>query len=216
MRNTIIGIYKIESPSGKVYIGQSLDIYRRWSDHRSSKSYKHKKLGASIIKYGVDNHKFNLLYEFPKDIKQDIINSYEQIYMDAYRDCGVELLNLKEGGNGYGKHSEETKAIIREKRKHQVITEETRQKMSVFFKNIKRNPEWVKKVADKSRGRKYSYEIRKKLMKPIIQLDINGNFIREWDSSREASKVLGTTESNICNCLTNRAKTAKGFKWQYK
>jgi group I intron endonuclease len=216
MRNTIIGIYKIESPSGKVYIGQSLDIYRRWSDHRSSKSYKHKKLGASILKYGVDNHIFKLIYEFPKDIKQDVINTYEQIYMDAYRDCGIELLNLKEGGNGYGKHSEETKAIIKEKRKHQVITEETRQKMSVFFKNIKRNPEWVKKVADANRGRTYAYEIRKKSMKPIIQLDINGNFIREWDSSREASKVLGTTESNICNCLTNRAKTAKGFKWQYK
>lgn len=216
MRKPIIGIYKIESPNSKVYIGQSWYIQRRWSDHKRNKTDKHKKLFASFNKYGIDNHSFSILYEFPNDIDQNTINNYEQIYIDAYRDCNIELLNLKEGGNGYGKHSEETKKIIKEKRKHQIVSEETRQKMSIFFKNIKRNPEWVKKVADKNRGRKYPYEIRKKIMKPIIQLDINGNFIKEWDSSREASKFLGTTESNICNCLTNRAKTAKGFKWKYK
>jgi predicted GIY-YIG superfamily endonuclease len=30
----MIGIYKITSPSGKVYIGQSWDIYDRWKKHK--------------------------------------------------------------------------------------------------------------------------------------------------------------------------------------
>ena len=29
----MIGIYKITSPSGKVYIGQSIDIERRWKKY---------------------------------------------------------------------------------------------------------------------------------------------------------------------------------------
>lgn len=29
------GIYKITSPSGKIYIGQSIDIKRRWLDYKT-------------------------------------------------------------------------------------------------------------------------------------------------------------------------------------
>ena len=34
-REKICGIYKIENlVNGKVYIGKSLDIYKRWNDHK--------------------------------------------------------------------------------------------------------------------------------------------------------------------------------------
>jgi hypothetical protein len=55
-----------------------------------------------------------------------------------------------------------------------------------------------------------------KLMKPIIQKTITGEFIKEWDCSRVASKHFNVTESSICNCLTKRSKTAIGFIWEYK
>lgn len=211
----MIGIYKIESPSGKVYIGQSWNIKRRWNDHKATKSYKHKKLNASFLKYGVQNHSFDILHTLPIDISQFILNDYEQIYIDAFRSCNIELLNLKEGGNGYGKHSEETKAIIKEKRKYQKITDEQRKKMSLFFKNIPRTKEWIDKVANANRGKKVTYEIRLKNMKPIKQLTLNGEYIKDWDCSRNAAKELGTNESNICNCLTGRSKSACGYKWIY-
>ena len=211
----MIGIYKIESPSGKVYIGQSWNIKRRWNDHKATKSYKHKKLNASFLKYGVQNHSFDILHTLPIDISQDILNDYEQIYIDAFRSCNIELLNLKEGGNGYGKHSEETKAIIKEKRKYQKITDEQTKKMSLFFKNIPRTKEWIDKVANANRGKKVTYEIRLKNMKPIKQLTLNGEYIKDWDCSRNAAKELGTNESNICNCLTGRSKSACGYKWIY-
>lgn len=51
----IIGIYKLTSPSGKCYIGQSTNIYQRFRDHRRDKKYKHAKLYNAINKYGYDN-----------------------------------------------------------------------------------------------------------------------------------------------------------------
>lgn len=32
--NAIIGIYKITSPSGKIYIGQSINIEKRWEKYQ--------------------------------------------------------------------------------------------------------------------------------------------------------------------------------------
>lgn len=216
LKKNMIGIYKIQSPNNRVYIGQSWDIKRRWKDHKSTKAYKLRKLHASFMKYGVENHSFELLHELPKDINQKVLNTYEQLYMDLYRNCNIDLLNIKEGGNGFGKHSEETKSIIREKRKFQICTDETRRKISNHFKTIKRNPEWVKKVADASRNRKVSIETRQKIMRKINQYTKEGIFINEWDSLTSASEYYKCNISNIANCLTNRAKTACGYIWKYK
>lgn len=210
----IVGIYKIVSPSGKVYIGQSWDIYRRWKDHKRNIKGKHKKLYSSLVSYGVEKHNFNILQTLPNDVNQSILNNYEQVYMDAYRDAGIVLLNIKEAGN-YGKHSEETKQIIREKRALQVFSDEERKIKSIFFSTVKRTPEWNEKIAAKNRGRKYTYDVRLKLMKAVTQLSLNGDIIKYWDSARSAAKELNTTQSNICNCLTKRSKTAVGFKWCY-
>lgn len=50
-------------------------------------------------------------------------------------------------------------------------------------------------------------------IKPIIQLDIKGNFIKEWKSGIEASKELKIGNKNISNCVTGKSKTAGGYKW---
>lgn len=60
--------------------------------------------------------------------------------------------------------------------------------------------------------------------KPIIQMDLNDNTIKEWCSSAEAERQLGIPESNIRRCLyfsigkktKRRALSAGGFKWRYK
>lgn len=211
----IVGIYKITSPTGKVYIGQSWHIKRRWNDHRRNLPGKHRRLHSSFISHGVEQHRFDILHTLPNDVTQNILNEYEQFYMDMFRDSGIQLLNIKEGGNGYGKHTEETKHIIKQKRSFQVVSDEQRKKTSIFFSTIKRTPEWVAKVAAKSRGRKRTDDQKRKLMKPIIQYSISGELIKKWDCSRIAAKELNTVESNICNCLTNRSKSAVGFKWVY-
>lgn len=54
-----------------------------------------------------------------------------------------------------------------------------------------------------------------KLKKTIIQLDMDGNFIREYESVLEASKILGIGRSNISNCLIGNTRRCGGYQWIY-
>ena len=53
----------------------------------------------------------------------------------------------------------------------------------------------------------------------VIQLDLNGNFIQEFNSIKEAEEVTGFYCSHIQDCCSNKknyCKTYKGFQWVYK
>lgn len=56
----------------------------------------------------------------------------------------------------------------------------------------------------------------KSSIKPILQYDLNGNFIREWKSIKEACLFFNTAISNLSCCLTGRSKTCRGYLWSYK
>lgn len=108
----MVGIYKITSPTGRVYIGQSRNIKRRWSFYkRIEESLKQRKLYNSFKKYGIENHKFELIHELPSDISQEILDTYEQIYLDQYRYVGKDLMNLRQAGH-WGKHTEESRRYM--------------------------------------------------------------------------------------------------------
>lgn len=51
----------------------------------------------------------------------------------------------------------------------------------------------------------------------IIQLSLNGEFIREWESLVKASKFLGQADSSaISRVCRGKSKTSGGYKWMYK
>jgi hypothetical protein len=50
--------------------------------------------------------------------------------------------------------------------------------------------------------------------KPILQYDLEGNFIKEWVGRTEAKKWLGP--GDIAGCLSGKQKQAGGFIWKYK
>jgi hypothetical protein len=52
------------------------------------------------------------------------------------------------------------------------------------------------------------------LRKPILQYDLQGNFIKEWESVSEALKAY--KPANIINALKRRSESAAGFVWKYK
>ena len=54
---------------------------------------------------------------------------------------------------------------------------------------------------------------RKSKNKPILQFDLDGNFIREWECAYDVGKVA---VKSINDCLKGRHKTAYGFVWKYK
>lgn len=51
--------------------------------------------------------------------------------------------------------------------------------------------------------------------KPILQFDLEGNFIKEWPSLTKASEKLNISIINICSCCRGKQKSAGGFKWKY-
>ena len=60
----MVGIYKITNPKGKIYIGQSIDIERRFKEYkRISKRSAGRKIIRSLEKYGVENHIFEIIEE---------------------------------------------------------------------------------------------------------------------------------------------------------
>ena len=50
--------------------------------------------------------------------------------------------------------------------------------------------------------------------KPVIQYDLDGKFIKEWESQAEAN--YQTRINNITCCCKGKNKTAGGFIWKYK
>ena len=54
---------------------------------------------------------------------------------------------------------------------------------------------------------------RKSNNKPILQYDLDGNFVREWECAYDVGKVA---VKNINHCLKGRTKSSYGYKWVYK
>lgn len=84
----ICGIYKITNIiTHKVYIGQSIDIKRRWQEHKSRAYEKNtncynKPLYRSIRKYGLDN----FILEILEECSVEQLNEREAYYIKFY-DC---------------------------------------------------------------------------------------------------------------------------------
>jgi group I intron endonuclease len=86
------GIYKIISPTNKIYIGQSIDIKKRWVSYKRNTNYQYQtRLKNSIEKYGIDQHQFIILEEC--DINQ--LNNRERYYQDLYNVLGPNGLNCR-------------------------------------------------------------------------------------------------------------------------
>lgn len=93
--NGVTGIYKITNPDGLVYIGQSKDVGRRFKQHRVNNWMPRNPLGASMIKYGKNAHKYELLHE----CTIDELNKYEVYYIKKYNSKTPNGLNVSCSGS---------------------------------------------------------------------------------------------------------------------
>ena len=60
------------------------------------------------------------------------------------------------------------------------------------------------------------YYISKTTPRPVIQLTINNEFIKEWDVMNDAGATLKCGSGSIANCCKGIKKTCGGFRWGYK
>lgn len=75
-------------------------------------------------------------------------------------------------------------------------------------------------LSKSSLGKKMSESAKKKMGDKqklvILQYDLHGNFIREWDGVIDATKAVGKHSTNIVRCCQGKFKQAYGFIWRYK
>jgi hypothetical protein len=99
-----------------------------------------------------------------------------------------------------------------------IYSKEHNLKLSISQKNKpKHTIESKQKIRESRIGKKESEQARIKrtrnLFKPILQFDLNGNFIKEWPSQTE---ILNKLKIGIGDCLRGVGNTAGGFKWKYR
>lgn len=231
----IIGIYKITSPSNKIYIGQSTNIEKRWNDYKKFYNcISQSRLYRSLKKYDSNNHKFeilnNLIGYWSDEQLQKELDELESFWINHYNSI-KEGLNIKEGGIG-GKHNQETKDKISKALKNKPREEWVKEKISKGIKGRKFNEEWKNKISENKKGYKYSKESRKKIgdsnkgkkkkfnyrYLSILQYDLDGNLVKEWENSNQVIKELSQIgySSLIKVCRGERNHKYKGYIWKWK
>jgi len=217
------GIYKITSPSGRIYIGQSIDIQKRiWgymSNHGAKKQYK---LYNSLKKYGWNAHTFEIIEE----CSIDLLNERERYWQEFY-----DVLNREKGLNCIltctkdkkTVRSEETRKRYSEAMKGKTLTEQHRKKLSKAKKGKKFSEAHKKAMAEAHKGYKFSEESKQKMSdskkksnylkdhikhlseikkKSIICIEDNLVF----NSISEACMYYGVSNSTMSNYLKRRCK----------
>lgn len=158
----MIGIYKITSPTSKVYIGQSTDIEKRWGKYRNVNCKRQPKLYNSFKKHGVENHIFEVLCQ----CSIDELNEMERFYQDAFCALNDKGLNcvLTTSSDRYGVHSISTREKMSKAKKGKPLSEETRLKISTALKNMSDE----KRDSINKRRKKVSDITRKKMSESQI------------------------------------------------
>lgn len=206
----MVGIYRITSPSNKVYIGQSWELEKRQKRYgRPSVNKNQRKIYISIKKYGWEAHKFEVIHGLPKDVTQEILDRYEVLYWQLHKDCNIEMLNIREPGRG-GKNSEETKARMKANNwnvKH-------KGKDSPHY-GKKHTPEHIAKSHPKGEdnamfgrygekhprfGHKQSEEWRLDRCKKVLNTNTN----EVYESVRKASGIFNINETTLCKILKGK------------
>lgn len=187
------GIYKITNlVNSKIYIGSAVCLYNRFRLHISDLldgSHNNTHLQSAFNKYGITNFRFEVI----KLCKDKELESTERYY--------IKVLNVRNVKIGYNKNEDPYTRL------GAVLSEETKAKISNSLKG--------KKLPEKSLE-KLKKIIREKIAKCIVQLDLNNNFIREWDCISDAAKSINVDTTNIVANLKKKTKTCRSYVFIYK
>lgn len=184
----VIGIiYRYESPSGKYYIGQTIDEKRRKVTHKRLASkgvdlpfYK------AIRKYGFENFEYTILFTFQSEDRERVkvvLNALEKYYISKYKRGGKILYNVTDGGDG-------------------IIGDKVTDKIIAYWngKSEQEMKDWSDKISfSKS--------------KPVLQFNLDGTFVKEYTNIYR-SEVENPQE--IMRCVRGEIYTSGGYIWKYK
>lgn len=134
-KEVICGIYKITSPTGRIYIGESKDIYLRWGIYTqmNGNTKSQRKLWRSFKKYGVEKHIFEIIEEC---VFEELLCK-ERYWQDFYDVLNGGLnCKLTECREQKQILSEESRLKISESNSGKIKTEDNKQKISESLKTF--------------------------------------------------------------------------------
>jgi hypothetical protein len=158
-------------------------------------------------------------YNFIKEKEIEFISLYGRINNNT----GI-LSNMTDGGDGFigyipSKEKIEKHKIFMTGRKQ---SQEEKQKRNESRKGYLHSEETKLKISNSHKGKKTSKEHLEKLYKghilanskPINQYDLEGNFIKEWQSATIAAKEINLHPTSIRHCVQGKTKTSGGYIWK--
>ena len=212
----ICGIYKITSPSGKVYIGQSVDIKRRFTSYKTlNKSKRQVKLYNSFVKYDVDKHIFEIIEECLVDFLNERERYWQEHYnvLESSKGLNLCLTSTKDKKH---LHSEETRNKISESNKGEkcfwygkTFTEETKSKMRESRKGYKHTQDSLNKMSLSQKGR-----VREDMVgdnNPSKNIEMREKL--KGSHNHKSKKVVNTITNELFSCA--REAWEKYHKEQY-
>lgn len=161
-----IGIYKITSPSNKVYVGQSISLETTWDNrYMNLKCKGQPKLYNSFLKYGAINHQFEILEECSLEQLNERETYYKQIELDKVGGDWKKVLFCDLYDNGVGPRSEETKKKMSESGKKRITELKIKRKDKSLYEN---NELRCKKIGEANKGKKHSEESKLQKSKKLL------------------------------------------------
>ena len=194
------GIYAIINLlNNKKYVGSTKYLRKRYRQHLNDliqNKHPNCHLQRAVNKYGIDKFAFVIL-ERCQDVF-DTLKSLEQKYINTFGDYNICKIAYRPPVNHKGHEiSEWHRKLVADLNRNRIWKKESLLKKSLYMKNS---------------------EITKKQRKPVLQYDLNGNFIREFSSVQEAAEFTGNKNHRVSikRCCQGKYKKAYNFKWRYK
>jgi len=177
----------------KVYIGKT----------KSSRKNAHK------IKFG-KNIMYNIIDQINSLDKQHW-EPLESYWIEQFRQWGFILINKNKGGGGPITHSERTKEKMRANNQK---SEEYKQKLR---KPKGPHSEETKQKMRKPKKEGTGHKLKIANSKSVLQYDLEGNFIKEWENRILAAESLGKkSQGAISECCSGKRKSIYGYIWKNK
>lgn len=198
----MIGIYKITNPKGKVYIGQSIDIDKRFYRYnRNENVINQRKLYNSFLKYGIKNHNFEIIEE----CIIEKLNEKERYWQDFYNVIEFGLnCRLTKTKDKSGNISKETIDKLIKINTGKTLSSETKLKISLNHSRHNLGKKHSKESIEKmSLNRKNKLVLGKNPRSKKVKC-------REtkiiYSCCKEASEKLGYKYSTLRNMLNGNDK----------
>jgi len=200
----MVGIYKITNPKGKIYIGQSIDIDRRFKEYKKLQCAQSIKLYNSLKKYTPENHTFEVIEEC--SIEQ--LNDKEEFYIKSFN-SHINGLNIKLAskpswtGKKRPEHSNfmKLKSFLKYKR-----TDKHRNDLSNMMKKVwrEKKEEICKNISKNKIGKK---------VKKIQCIETQEIF----SSIKECSEKMNISKGCLCSFVKGKYPypTLKGYTFKY-